>query len=329
MLLKGLATALSPFSETAQLYADCFALPAATVILENENSIDHEGVIPFHKIKDNNCHSTFVGSLFEDSLNALIQKATIENFETDISKVEGLMASKDKSDFHKFKNLDQFVEKTRPNLIDPIDMANLVSNLNHERSPVDENDLNLDLEKLQIYSWQNRLYWTNRGGSHHFAAAQYIAKKMDVPVKVTGRLEIKYFDSNAVTNFNKTFDAFMVPTDHYHEINSMDPDVCKGLVPAKAYNKFTDSISKVAIPFATAELKDDDFRNIYVPENGAKISVVHIIAFSKLHTNPLLLKQLHLRFKSFNSELLHQLNLQRDNKVLTAALKATGTKIKL
>lgn len=329
MFLKSLAKIVSPFSANAQLFALCYDLPTATVMLENENSIDKEGVIHFHKIDADRCYSTFNSLHFKDCLNDLVQSVRIDNFETDISKIDGLAESKDKGDFDKFKTLAQFAEKTCPNLIEKLDLANLTYTLSHERNLLENKGLSIDLEHLQIYSWQNKIYWSNSGGSHHFAAAQYIANKMEVSVNVIGKLQIDYFDSTAVANFNNCYDVFMIPVDFYHAIGSWDIELCKGLVSGDSFKKLTDLFVNLTIPFATVTMRDDQFKNISVLETGIKLSEIQLLVLSKTQTNPHILKQLHLRFKTLNSELSHQLNVQRDNKVLTAALKSTGIKVKL
>lgn len=329
MFIKGLAKVISLFSLKADLFVKCCDFPHATVMLENENSIELNGVIPFHKIHNASLTSSFNSINFKEYLNNLVHTVTIDNFETDISKIDGLSSSKDACDFDKFKTIAQFAEKTCQNLIEQIDMANLTYTLSHERNLLNNTDLSIDLEELHIYSWQNKIYWKNGGGSHHFAAAQYLANKMNVLVKVVGELQIQYLDSNAVANFNNRFDAFMLPVSFFNALESMNSDLCKGLVTEQAFIDLTKLLEVLNIPFATVLFTSEYFKNIYVLENGTKLSDIQLLLIPKNGINHFILKQLELRFKSFNSVLSHQINIQRGNKVLTTALKATATKVRL
>uniref|UniRef100_UPI003F799567 DUF6685 family protein n=1 Tax=Chromobacterium amazonense TaxID=1382803 RepID=UPI003F799567 len=100
--------------------------------------------------------------------------------ELDINEIDGLSASK--SDLTKFQTLDQLVEANSFEMIDEITDAKLAKNLAHREIRI----LHGDSDYFARYLWDERTFLMNSGGSHHFAAARYLAKRLSQRVPLCG-----------------------------------------------------------------------------------------------------------------------------------------------
>ncbi|HHN6585606.1 TPA: DUF6685 family protein, partial [Escherichia coli] len=113
-------------------------------------------------------------------LEQLIRKENIPHFSCDITDIRGISASKSMD--HDIRDIDEFPVLRCRELAEPVTEEHLRKNMRHW-------ELRLDRMLFAEYPWaERRLYWLNDGGSHHFGAARYQARRLGIAVPLTGRL---------------------------------------------------------------------------------------------------------------------------------------------
>lgn len=113
-------------------------------------------------------------------LSQLVEQNNVINWETDISQLHGF--SNSKSNLDEFESLHQLVLTNSRGMIKDISEDGLIKNLSHREIRIINSTSTGD--HFVRYAWDGRLYLVNAGGSHHLAAAKYIAFKLDKPVKL-------------------------------------------------------------------------------------------------------------------------------------------------
>lgn len=131
------------------------------------------------------------------------------NWECEIQDIAGLSSSK--SNLNQFTNLDQFIKTRYPSLIEEIAERNLLSNLAHNEIRIGH-ELHADTtaDCFSRYSWDNRIFLRNHGGSHHFAAARYIAGKLGRKVRLNGKLKSYSINPRSVEALRARFDIVVI-----------------------------------------------------------------------------------------------------------------------
>lgn len=168
------------------------------------------------------------------ALSRLVTTRTIEQFTCDITEIETLGAAK--SNLSEYSNLDEFAEQRCANLLGDISKEGLLKMLEHDQiRSVGANAT----DTLSRYGWDGRLNLLNEGGAHHFAAARYIAKRMDIPVPICTTLHEYVFDPLAVAQLNQQFDIFAIG-DPAHD--------------ARAHLALQDAFKKLRATFFTGSL---------------------------------------------------------------------------
>jgi hypothetical protein len=128
-----------------------------------------------------------------------------EHWACDITEVDGLFISK--SDLTEFRDLDSFVEKRSPEYIRDVSLSGLCKNLAHgEVRILNENTS----DYFAYHYWDGRVFLINSGGSHHFAAARYIAQRLDEPVLLQGKLYRHGINTHAIQALQSEFDIFVI-----------------------------------------------------------------------------------------------------------------------
>ena len=125
----------------------------------------------------------------------------------EIQDVQGL--SNSKSNLFAFKTLDEFIERDSPNLIDTISATNLHENLAHNEIRIIHHDKTSD--HFARYLWDGRVLLMNDGGSHHFAAARYIAARIRQQVPLRGRLYTYAINEGSVDDLRRDYELFLIP----------------------------------------------------------------------------------------------------------------------
>lgn len=146
------------------------------------------------------------------------------NWECDIQEVAGLLSSK--SNLAKFANLDEFAQTKASNLIEEITEENLLHNLAHDEIRIGH-ELHCDTttDHFSLYQWDHRIFLCNDGGSHHFAAARYIAGKMARKVRLFGKLKTYSINPNSVEAIRNRFEIVVID-DSAEEQNQFHRAMC-------------------------------------------------------------------------------------------------------
>ena len=139
-----------------------------------------------------------------------------EEWLCDISKVHGFAASK--SELKKFQSMDQMVETNSREMISEISEAMLQANLAHDEIRLTHRNKS---DYFMVTSWDERLFLINAGGSHHFAAAKYIAKRLPQAVPLRGKLHRFRLNERAISSLRGDYDMFLLSNEQsaWHEFS--------------------------------------------------------------------------------------------------------------
>lgn len=140
----------------------------------------------------------------------LVTSEKIESWSCDITDVDCVMCSKSK--LSEFATLDDMVEANSRDYIDAITDEKLKKNLAHQEIRIIHSK---GSDHFVRYAWDGRLYLANSGGSHHFAAARYIAKRLPREVPLHGTLYIYRLNSTSVNSLNARFRMFAINGDNF------------------------------------------------------------------------------------------------------------------
>ena len=124
----------------------------------------------------NLAESGYTGTTIEvPELIELVKCEVIEQWGCDIRQIDGLSCSK--GPIENTEGMDIFAERYCKNFIDEISEKKLLRNLAHTEIRIIHNKNSCD--HFACYEWDGRTFLMNSGGSHHFAAARFIAGKLN------------------------------------------------------------------------------------------------------------------------------------------------------
>jgi len=131
-----------------------------------------------------------------------------EHWVCDIAEVHGFGASKSK--LCEFASTDQMVEANSRDMINEITHKKLIDNLNHKDIGIIHSP---GRDFFCRYSWDGRLFLMNSDGSHHFAAAKYIAARLPELVEIRGTLHTYSLNGVAIASLRRDYDMFIICDD--------------------------------------------------------------------------------------------------------------------
>lgn len=131
----------------------------------------------------------------------------VQHWNCDIQDVHGLGASK--SELSAFASLDELVEKNSRPMIQAVDQQGLKKNLAHKEIRILHDVPSGDYFARHV--WDGRIFLLNSGGSHHFSAARYIAKRIGQKVPLSGRLHEYLLNAPVVLDLIEKFDIYAIP----------------------------------------------------------------------------------------------------------------------
>lgn len=166
-----------------------------------------------HWHRDGSAYHSFNGSC--PSLANLVKRVVVDKWTCDLQDLHGFAASK--SELKKFASTDDMVETNSREMIEDVSMAGLQENLAHRDIQVLSPNSGSDW--LQVHQWDGRMFVVNDGGSHHLAAAKYIAARIQAPVALSAPLHYYAFDPDAVAALRAEFDVYIVNR-HCEESNA-------------------------------------------------------------------------------------------------------------
>jgi hypothetical protein len=157
----------------------------------------------------------------------LTRSTEIKDWTCDIREVTGLSGSK--SSLELFQTLDAFAEEKCIGLIADGAPGRLAENLEwyglrYLREP--------SRTSLVRCLWSPRLFLMNPDGSHHFAAARYLAGRLKRAATLRGTLRIRELDERAVVDLRHAYDLLLV--EHNTTFTSAFHDCMKALRAAYA-----------------------------------------------------------------------------------------------
>jgi hypothetical protein len=124
----------------------------------------------------------------------------------DITQIHGFLSSK--ADLREFESTDAMAESRCKSLIDEISLEKLAMNLAHREIRIIHDRDSADY--FVRYQWDGRLWLMNDGGSHHTAAAKYIAMRLPYPVVLSGALHTYALNVSAIESLRREFEIFVI-----------------------------------------------------------------------------------------------------------------------
>ena len=125
----------------------------------------------------------------------------------DLREIDGFAASK--SDLHEHRTVEEFAERRCPDWIADVSHAQLQKMLSHDEIRVLHAEHHTD--HFSQYGWDGRVFLSNAGGSHHTAAAQYVAKRLQADVPLHAPLRVYTLNEGAVCALIDRYELFSVP----------------------------------------------------------------------------------------------------------------------
>lgn len=155
------------------------------------------------KQRDKHSYGSFI--LHRPEYAQIVQRAIVEDWGCDITDVQGFAGSK--SELRNFTSTDQMVETNSPDMIESISPAKLAENLAHREIRIIHAP---GIDYFQRYAWDGRLFLINSGGSHHFAAAKYIAARLPQAVALRGKLVTHSLNALAIASLQRDYEMFVI-----------------------------------------------------------------------------------------------------------------------
>ena len=103
--------------------------------------------------------------------------------------------------------MDEMVERNSKSMIDEISLEKLQENLDHDEIRIIHHP---NSDNFSKHLWDGRVFLQNGGGSHHFAAARYIAKRLNKPVPLTGSLYVYGLNEVSVRGLCDDYEIFAI-----------------------------------------------------------------------------------------------------------------------
>lgn len=152
---------------------------------------------------ESNHYSGFTASC--PALANLVRKATFDAWSCDLQDVHGFSNSKSK--LETFCSMEEMVKTNSTEMIDDVSIEGLRKNLAHDQIRLLREP---PTDWLQVHQWDKRMYVVNDGGSHHLAAAKYIAARIGAPVPLRAPLHYYSIDPNAVAQLRGDYEIYLV-----------------------------------------------------------------------------------------------------------------------
>lgn len=166
--------------------------------------------------QDTQNHKPFYISTFAEELAKVFNPIFAEtiHLETpcllDLSEIGGFLNSK--SDLSQYRSIDDFIQNARPDYVNQVSSEKLEEMLSWPEIRL-LNSPDTTTDQFFIYGWSPKIFVQNAGGSHHMAAAHYLAKKMSQCVPIQGKVSLNLISNKALQNFDSKYAAFAVPHD--------------------------------------------------------------------------------------------------------------------
>lgn len=168
-------------------------------------------------------------------LNSWVVADQIQGWHCDIRDIQALAASKSPLEF--FSDLDTFALNRAGWCIQDVSVAGLQDNLDWHEVRITEPG---GCDYFQINLWEGpRVSLCNAGGSHHFAAARWIAGKLQHSTPLTGRLVVQALNDTAIQQVCRDYRMVAIPwRDHrvWQAIQGVQAPVVRMRMPSPAHD---------------------------------------------------------------------------------------------
>ncbi len=124
----------------------------------------------------------------------------------DVTDIDGFAASK--ADLWAFATTDAMAEARCQWLISEVNQEQLVKSLAHKEIRIIHIPGTTD--HFTRYQWDGRLWLMNDGGSHHTAAAKYLAARLGQRVPVSGRRYTYSLNALAIASLRRDYEMFAI-----------------------------------------------------------------------------------------------------------------------
>lgn len=131
-----------------------------------------------------------------------LAKCRVVEWRGSFSDIDGLSDSK--SPLNAFPDLDKFARAHCPKWIAPATQEQLAWCLDHK--PIDEWRANG--ATMVLADWDPRTFLLNSDGSHHFAAARYLAKELKISIDISGKLKHWALCPNTLLRLGRQYALF-------------------------------------------------------------------------------------------------------------------------
>ncbi|WP_159252296.1 DUF6685 family protein (plasmid) [Xanthomonas campestris pv. passiflorae] len=140
-------------------------------------------------------------------LAALGISVVVNEYTLDLCDIEGFSSSK--SDLHEYPSVEDFAQQRCPDWISDVSHESLRKLLAHDEIRVLHSQHHTD--HFSQYGWDGRVFLSNAGGSHHTAAAQYVANRLQADVPMSAPLRVYLLNVAAVDAIAARYEMFAVP----------------------------------------------------------------------------------------------------------------------
>lgn len=146
-----------------------------------------------------------------------IASTTTRRVRIDIRDVNGFACSK--GPLHQYDCVADFVRYECEEELGAADEDALYAALSHKEIRIIHEDNHSD--HLSFYAWDGRVFLSNAGGSHHFAAAQELARDFDQPIMIEAELQETSLNMHAIEHLSRDFEVFAVHDHAYSQCDFM------------------------------------------------------------------------------------------------------------
>lgn len=138
-----------------------------------------------------------------------LAKSSVVEWEGAFADIDGLSGSK--SPLEAFTDLDDFARACCSKWILPATEEQLLWCLNHK--PL--HDWRLNGAMMVRADWDQRTFLLNSDGSHHFAAARYLSKALEIPVYIGGKMKTWALCRATLDRLNMQYALFCLGEDSF------------------------------------------------------------------------------------------------------------------
>lgn len=172
---------------------------------EKRTSRDQNTLLGWRHMEDGYYSSLFVK---RSEFSEFVLMSKTDKWQCDIQQVVGFSSSK--SELRKFLHLDEMVEADSPEMINEISESKLKKNLAHAGIRI----IHCDNEDwFRQHLWDGRLFLMNSDGSHHFAAARYIAARLGNTIALIDKLEEYSLNEVAINRLQNDFYMYAISSE--------------------------------------------------------------------------------------------------------------------